>query len=96
LIFSCNKFKEHENTHDDKIAKTGIYYEIFVRSFADSNGDGIGDLNGIRAKLPELKDLGIEGLWLTPIFPTKRGSFKINIIIIIFFYSIKLSIFTSL
>ncbi|WP_064612620.1 alpha-amylase family glycosyl hydrolase [Streptobacillus moniliformis] len=70
LIFSCNKFKEHENTHDDKIAKTGIYYEIFVRSFADSNGDGIGDLNGIRAKLPELKDLGIEGLWLTPIFPS--------------------------
>ncbi|WP_064615415.1 alpha-amylase family glycosyl hydrolase [Streptobacillus moniliformis] len=68
LIFSCNKFKEHENTHDDKIAKTGIYYEIFVRSFADSNGDGIGDLNGIRAKLPELKDLGIEGIWLTPIF----------------------------
>ncbi|WP_072593422.1 alpha-amylase family glycosyl hydrolase [Streptobacillus ratti] len=68
LIFSCSKSNKYENTHEDKIAKTGIYYEIFVRSFADSNGDGIGDLNGIRAKLPELKDLGIEGLWLTPIF----------------------------
>ncbi|AVL43738.1 hypothetical protein CEP89_05040 [Streptobacillus moniliformis] len=68
LIFSCVKSKKYENTHEDKIAKTAIYYEIFVRSFADSNGDGIGDLNGIRAKLPELKDLGIEGIWLTPIF----------------------------
>ncbi|CAM3165367.1 alpha-amylase family glycosyl hydrolase [Streptobacillus felis] len=68
LIFSCGKVKEHENTLEDKIAKSGIYYEIFVRSFADSNGDGIGDLNGIKTKLPELKELGVEGLWLTPIF----------------------------
>ena len=48
----------------------GVSYEIFVRSFADSNGDGIGDLNGITAKLSYLKDLGIEGLWLTPICPS--------------------------
>lgn len=45
----------------------GICYEIFVRSFADSNGDGIGDLNGITAKLDYLKDLGIDAIWLTPI-----------------------------
>jgi alpha-amylase len=48
----------------------GVYYEIFVRSFSDSNGDGIGDLNGITAKLDYLKDLGIKGLWLTPINPS--------------------------
>jgi len=44
------------------------YYEIFVYSFADSNGDGIGDLNGITAKLPYLRDIGYTGIWLTPIF----------------------------
>ncbi len=48
----------------------GVYYEIFVRSYADSNGDGHGDLNGIRAKLPYLETLGVKGLWLTPISPS--------------------------
>lgn len=47
-----------------------VYYEIFVRSFADSNGDGIGDLNGITGKLDYLQQLGVEGLWLTPINPS--------------------------
>ena len=47
-----------------------MYYEIFVRSFADSNGDGIGDLNGITARLDYLKWLGVSGLWLTPIYPS--------------------------
>ncbi|MFM9028404.1 MAG: alpha-amylase family glycosyl hydrolase, partial [Bacteroidota bacterium] len=41
-------------------------YEIFMRSFADSDGDGIGDINGIISKLDYLDELGIEGLWLTP------------------------------
>lgn len=50
-------------------ATSGVYYEIFVRSFADSNGDGVGDLNGITAKLDYLKWLGVSGLWLTPINP---------------------------
>ncbi len=47
-----------------------VCYEIFVRSFADSNGDGIGDLNGITAKLDYLKDLGVNALWLTPVNPS--------------------------
>ena len=51
-------------------APSGVYYEIFVRAFADSNGDGIGDLNGITAKLDYLKSLGVSGLWLTPINPS--------------------------
>jgi glycosidase len=48
----------------------GVYYEIFVRSFADSNGDGIGDLNGITQKLGYLDSLGISGIWLTPVMPS--------------------------
>src|SRR5215217_1317585 len=47
-----------------------VCYEIFVRSFCDSNGDGIGDLNGIISKLDYLADLGIEAIWLTPIHPS--------------------------
>jgi glycosidase len=49
---------------------SGVYYEIFVRSFADSNGDGVGDLNGITARLDYLEWLGVSGLWLTPIYPS--------------------------
>lgn len=47
-----------------------VCYEIFVRSFCDSNGDGIGDLNGITSKLDYLAGLGIEAIWLTPIHPS--------------------------
>ena len=45
-------------------------YEIFVRSFCDSNGDGIGDLNGIRSKLDYIADLGFNAIWLTPVHPS--------------------------
>ncbi|MBB6670158.1 alpha-amylase family glycosyl hydrolase [Cohnella nanjingensis] len=47
-----------------------VYYEIFVRSFADSNGDGIGDLNGVTQKLDYVKSLGADGIWLMPIQPS--------------------------
>jgi alpha-amylase len=52
-----------------------VYYEIFVRSFADSNGDGIGDLNGVTEKLDYLKNLGVQGIWLMPILdsPSYHG-----------------------
>ncbi len=47
-----------------------VFYEIFVRSFRDSNGDGIGDFNGITEKLDYLQGLGLKGLWLMPINPS--------------------------
>ena len=49
---------------------SGVYYEIFVRAFDDSNGDGTGDLNGITAKLDYIKSLGVSGIWLMPINPS--------------------------
>jgi alpha-glucosidase len=50
--------------------RSAVIYEVYVRSFADANGDGIGDLPGIRAHLPYLRDLGVDGLWLTPFQPS--------------------------
>jgi alpha-glucosidase len=50
--------------------RDAVFYEIYVRSFADSNGDGIGDLPGITERLPYLRDLGIDALWLTPFYPS--------------------------
>ena len=48
--------------------KSSTVYQIYIKSFCDSNGDGIGDLNGIRSKLTYLKDLGIDYVWVTPFF----------------------------
>jgi alpha-glucosidase len=46
--------------------RSAVIYQVYVRSFADANGDGIGDLAGIRARLPYLADLGVDALWFTP------------------------------
>ena len=46
--------------------RSAVLYEIYVRSFADANGDGVGDLEGIRSRLPYLRALGVDGIWLTP------------------------------
>lgn len=55
---------------DVRQATSGVWYEIFVRSWYDTNGDGIGDLNGVTARLDYLKSLGISGIWLMPINPS--------------------------
>jgi glycosidase len=55
---------------DGAEASSGVYYEIFVRSWYDTNGDGIGDLNGVTAKLDYLRSLGVSGIWLMPINPS--------------------------
>lgn len=52
------------------LRKHGVYYQIFVRAFADGNGDGLGDLRGIIDRMDYLEDLGVSGIWLTPIHPS--------------------------
>ena len=54
----------------DGVKRADIFYEIFIRSFADSNGDGVGDLRGITEKLDYLDGLGVKGIWITPMFPS--------------------------
>ena len=50
--------------------RDAIIYELHVRTFYDGNGDGVGDFQGLRAKLPYLKDLGVTALWLLPFYPS--------------------------
>ena len=54
----------------DKWWKHAVLYEIYPRSFQDSNGDGIGDINGITSRLDYLKDLGVDAIWITPMYPS--------------------------
>jgi alpha-glucosidase len=56
-----------------------VIYEIYPRSFADTNGDGIGDLNGITAHLDYLKDLGVDAIWITPFYPSPQVDFGYDI-----------------
>jgi alpha-glucosidase len=50
--------------------RDAVVYQVYVRSFGDANGDGIGDLAGVRARLPYLRDLGVDALWFNPWYPS--------------------------
>jgi alpha-glucosidase len=56
-----------------------VFYEIYPRSFADSNNDGVGDLKGITSKLDYLKDLGVNAIWITPCFPSPQVDFGYDV-----------------
>ena len=53
--------------------RTAVVYQVYPRSFADSNGDGIGDLPGITTRLPALADLGIDAIWLSPFYASPQA-----------------------
>src|SRR5947208_6557249 len=57
----------------------GAIYQIYPRSFADSDGDGVGDLRGITSRLDYLKDLRVEAIWLSPIFKSPMADFGYDV-----------------
>ncbi|MFE9688929.1 glycoside hydrolase family 13 protein [Micromonospora sp. NPDC005806] len=59
-------------TSDDDWWRSAVVYQVYVRSFADANGDGVGDLEGIRQRLPYLRELGVDALWLTPFYTSPQ------------------------
>jgi alpha-amylase len=74
LLTACKEDIKNTSEPEDQMNwledESGVYYQVFVRSFADSDGDGIGDFNGLTSKLDYLKDLGIKGIWLMPFNPS--------------------------
>src|SRR5687767_916792 len=59
--------------------QTGVVYQIYPRSFRDASGDGVGDLAGIREKLDYVQRLGVDALWLSPIFPSPMADFGYDV-----------------
>lgn len=59
--------------------RDAVMYQVYLRSFADGNADGIGDLPGLRSRLPYLRDLGVDGIWITPWYPSpmKDGGYDV-------------------
>ena len=57
---------------------SAVFYQVYPRSFADSDGDGIGDLEGLRRRLPYLTWLGIDALWITPFFPSPHARLRLR------------------
>ena len=63
------KQKQRSSATDPQWYKDAIIYELHVKAFADSNGDGVGDFPGLMGKLDYLQSLGITCIWLLPFFP---------------------------
>ena len=59
--------------------KHAVIYEIYPRSFQDSNGDGVGDINGITSRLDYVRDLGIDAIWISPMYPSPLVDFGYDI-----------------
>ena len=67
------------NPSDPSWWRDGIFYQIYPRSFQDSNGDGVGDIGGIIDRLPYVQALGVDAIWLSPIFASPMADFGYDI-----------------
>ena len=69
----------HRSTGDLPWWKTAVVYQIYPRSFADTNGDGVGDLEGIRRRLDHLGWLGVDAIWLSPFYRSPMADFGYDV-----------------
>ena len=83
LIFSCSRFASAQNKPVDAEGhqwwQHAVFYEIYPRSFADSNNDGVGDLNGITSRMDYLHELGVDAIWITPCYPSPQVDFGYDV-----------------
>src|SRR5437763_9873488 len=77
VAISCGSTRQRavRPATNNEWARGAVFYEVFVRSFADSKDDGVGDFDGLVSKLDYLQSLGVDGLWLMPVFesPSYHG-----------------------
>ena len=78
VILTAQISKKTANSEGHQWWQHAVFYEIYPRSFADSNNDGIGDLNGITSKLDYLKDLGVDAIWITAILPVSASRLRLR------------------
>ena len=71
--------QEKQSDSNDPWWRHAVIYEIYPRSFQDTTGDGVGDLNGITMRLDYLKDLGVDAIWITPAYPSPQVDFGYDI-----------------
>ena len=57
----------------------GVIYQVYPRSFQDTNGDGVGDLRGIQERLDYLTGLGVDAIWISPIYPSPMADFGYDV-----------------
>ncbi|MGO9403927.1 MAG: glycoside hydrolase family 13 protein [Terriglobales bacterium] len=82
FLFSAGLCASQTNSHDaqgHEWWQHAVFYEIYPRSFADSNNDGVGDLKGITSKMGYLHDLGVDAIWITPCFPSPQVDFGYDV-----------------
>ncbi|WP_439485840.1 alpha-amylase family glycosyl hydrolase [Blastomonas fulva] len=75
----CDTRPAHPSLQDTPWWKGASIYQVYPRSFADSNGDGIGDLAGVTARLEHIASLGVDALWLSPFFPSPMKDFGYDV-----------------
>jgi alpha-glucosidase len=79
LVLSLPGARAQTPATSDPWWKHAVIYEIYPRSFQDSNGDGVGDLNGITQRLDYLQNLGVDAIWLSPIYPSPQVDFGYDV-----------------
>ena len=58
--------------------RQAVVYQVYPRSFQDTTGSGLGDINGITGRIPYLRQLGVDAIWLSPFYPRDRKSTRLN------------------
>lgn len=76
---SCTVQSQEAQPADKEWWETALFYQIYPRSFYDTNDDGVGDVRGVTAKLQYLKDTGIDATWLSPIFSSPQEDFGYDV-----------------